>query len=1046
MTPHNMHQISVEEFPAGIELLHSLQGHKGTIYSLAWSPGGKILATGGTDNSIRLWDHEQGELFRKLKHKSLFSTVTWSPDGEFLVSGLWNHTIHIWDVRTGSLHCLLKHNRVVSSLAWAPDGRMFATGTGDRLVYLWNAQRGELLQTLEGHDDGITSLDWSPNGLMLASGSDDQTIRVWDMQHRELLHFLEDKHGGVISLQWSPDGRSLVSGSFDETVELWEPQSGTLLHAIDGAYGTPDTIAWSSDGHMLAIGKWDQTIHVFDVKEQQDVQILSDCPCWIRCLRFSSNGRLLAAKTEGAVFLWRCDTWELAAMLYEPGSLIFGGLTFHPTRSVLATCEGKENSIRIWQLDYERLFQTDIDQDQQIAPKDEKSEEQSRQEDQNSFSPSLVGGVRGGGSELNIESGQQPREPESEESSSQTKENVPSGFHLLQTLQDFKGTVCCETAWSPDGKRLAEASADHTIHLWDPYKGELLSTLKGHDDSVYEVAWSPDGQVLASGSTDRTVCIWDGHSGELLQALEGHTSDVGSLAWSPDGTMLASGSRDQTIRMWDSQNGEIMRVLEGHRGPIYDLDWSPDGDHLASASFDKTIRIWDVRQGTCSRKLEGHGGAVTSVAWSPDGQTIAAGFLDNTIHLWDAASGRQEGILESHTDIILCIRFSPDGQLLVSKSYDGTVRLWRCDTWNVVAVLPERANILIFGGLAFHPQEHMLVSLGEEEGILRVWRLDYNVLLSVEARSDVRYYRNAKVVLMGDTGVGKSGLALVLSGRPFQPTESTHGRRVWLFGSEEKELPHNQRETRETLIWDLAGQPGYRLVHQLHLSEVVVALSIFDARSERECLEGVQYWDRALQQAYRLHGDTTWPLKKFLVVARSDRGGVPITPKRIDALIERLGFDGFFETSAREGWHIQELITAIQESIDWNALPKVSSNELFQTIKQFLVHEKQAGRMLSNAEELYYLFYRTHPNLTDVPDLRAKFDTCIGRVESRGLIRRLSFGNYVLLQPELLDSYASGMINTAKGEIDGRGFIFEEDALHCRFKMPADERVADTHQ
>jgi hypothetical protein len=256
-------------------------------------------------------------------------------------------------------------------------------------------------------------------------------------------------------------------------------------------------------------------------------------------------------------------------------------------------------------------------------------------------------------------------------------------------------------------------------------------------------------------------------------------------------------------------------------------------------------------------------------------------------------------------------------------------------------------------------------------------------------------------------------------------------------------LPGGRHETRETLLWDLAGQPGYRLVHQLHLNEVTLALVVFDARSETEPFAGVQHWDRALRQAQRIQGDAGIALSKYLVAARADRGGVPVSRERVEATVRKLGFDGFFETGAKEGWAIAELISAIGKSINWETLPRVSSNELFQTIKQILIDEKEAGRLLSIADDLYRLFCETHPNLLGDTELRAKFDTCIGRVENRGLIRCLSFGGYVLLQPELLDAYASAMVNVARSEPDGLGFIPEEDALVGRFRMPTDERVAD---
>jgi hypothetical protein len=330
--------------------------------------------------------------------------------------------------------------------------------------------------------------------------------------------------------------------------------------------------------------------------------------------------------------------------------------------------------------------------------------------------------------------------------------------------------------------------------------------------------------------------------------------------------------------------------------------------------------------------------------------------------------------------------------------------------------------------------------------VICIWDLDYNILLGIELETPTVYYTNAKVVLVGDTGVGKTGLVLVLAGQPFVPTESTHGRHVWTFESREVELGGGRRETRETFLWDLAGQPGYRLIHQLHLNEVAVALVVLDARSETDPFAGVRHWDRALRQALRVQGDSALPMRKFLVAARADRGGVAVSHIRIESLVRDLGYDGYLETSAKEGWNIAELAEAIREAIEWEALPKVSSTELFQQIRAFLVEEKKAGRLLSTADDLYRAFLKTEDAPADAPDLRAQFETCIGRVESWGLIRRLSFGDLVLLQPELLDAYASAMVNAARDEPDGLGCIFEEDALTGRFRMPQDERIQNKEQ
>ncbi len=628
------------------------------------------------------------------------------------------------------------------------------------------------------------------------------------------------------------------------------------------------------------------------------------------------------------------------------------------------------------------------------------------------------------------------------------KVQAPAGLRLLRTLRGHEGRLQ-DIVWSPDGKMFASASAasaDKSIRLWEAQSGKLLRTIRGHTASINSVAWSPDGQTLASASDDNTICLWEVSSTKLLRTLGGRrVRNVYSVAWSPDGQTLASASFDNSVRLWEAQSGKRLINLKGHRSMGLSVAWSPDGKTLASTSYDHTIRLWEAQSGSLVRTLEGHKSGIYSAAWSPDGQTLASASADNTIRLWEPDTGSLLTILEGHTDAALCIRFSPDGRLLASKGSDVCLRLWRCDSWEQIAVFNENAMGNL-GGVAFHPHERMLATYGEGDRVVRIWEMDYDILFSAAAPVDTRHYRNAKVVLMGDSGVGKTGLGLVLIGQEWEPTESTHGRHVWSFESCETELPGGLRELRETLLWDLAGQPGYRLIHQLHLNEVAVALVVFDARSDVEPFSGVRHWVRALRQAQKLQAGAAVPLKKYLVAARADRGGISVSRERIEMTVRELGFDGYFETSAKEGWQIQELIKAVHEGIGWDGLPSVSSNQLFQTIKEFLIAEKEAGRLLSTADDLYRSFQQTHTDLTDDAELRAKFDTCVGRVENRGLIRRLSFGGYILLQPELLDAYASAMVNAAKSEPDGLGCIAEEDAMLGRFKMPGDERAANKDQ
>ncbi len=555
--------------------------------------------------------------------------------------------------------------------------------------------------------------------------------------------------------------------------------------------------------------------------------------------------------------------------------------------------------------------------------------------------------------------------------------------------------------------------------------------------------------MLATGSNDRTVRFWDVDAGvsHLFCTLN---AEVKGVAWSPDGNELAITEAAGGIGIWDVRSGVLLKHVWAHGGTAYSPSWSADGRMLA-ACIDRTVVIHAASDLRLIRRLSGHSDVVWDIALSPGSSLIASASDDETIRIWDLSRGTEIAVLEGHTGLLRAIQFSPAGEFLASASKPRQARepsevlLWRCRDWEPVAFLPLQAPDGI-GGLAFHPAEPVLTVKELKKRQIDFYSVDYALLGDVSAGPGSRRYTNAKVVLLGDTGVGKSGLGLVLSGQPYEPTDSTHGRNVWTVDAEEVEVPGGGTQTRELLLWDLAGQPGYRLIHQLHLNEIVVALIVFDSRSETDPFSGVKYWARALAQARRLEGSAAVPMKAYLVAARADRGGVGVSAERVRAMINDLGLDGFFETSAKEGWQVAELAAAIRDGIDWDALPVITSSILFDSIKQFLLEEKRYGRLLCTVDDLFHGFQRAHPDIADHDPLRSGFETCVGRVESRGLIRRLHFGDLVLLQPELLDAYASGMVQAARAEPDGLGFIAEEEALAGRFGLAESERVSDRAQ
>jgi len=630
---------------------------------------------------------------------------------------------------------------------------------------------------------------------------------------------------------------------------------------------------------------------------------------------------------------------------------------------------------------------------------------------------------------------------------------VPPGVGLRRALEWNHRAIKC-VAFDPGLQKLAGGGLDGTITLWDTVEGKLLRTFEWRRtqfewqrSEVASVAFDPAGCRLASGSANGTVNLWDSASGELLYAFPRQSGSVASIAFHPTEPMLASGANDGTVNLWNTADGKLLRTFRGPRGEVVSVTFDPAGNLLARASADGTLILWDILDGAVPRLFERHFFPVSSVGFEPNGRMLAIGSLDNTVKLWDVPNSKLRRILEGHRGSVVALSFHQRRPLFATMGWDDTIRIWSSETWDVVAVIQRHARYR-FRGLSFHPSLPRLAAAGAR---LSLYDLDLDVLLGEQrqrsATTQTVHYVNAKVVLVGDTGVGKTGLSLVLSGQPFAPTDSTAGRQVWALGTAEDEVPGERKRTRETLLWDLAGQPGYRVIHQLHLSEVAVALVVFDARSETDPLSGVVHWDRALRAAHQRQGGEAVPLSKFLVSARADRGGVPVSKERLDELIKGLDFAGYYATSAKEGWQIAELRAAIERAIPWDELPTVTSSQLFATIKSYLLEVKSTGQLLAPAGPLFDEFVRRHPEASaEDDDLRADFDVCIGRLENRDLIRRLSFGDYVLLQPELLDAYASAMVIAGKNEPDGFGSIDEEAALTGQFHVPEDEKIGDPKQ
>ena len=492
-------------------------------------------------------------------------------------------------------------------------------------------------------------------------------------------------------------------------------------------------------------------------------------------------------------------------------------------------------------------------------------------------------------------------------------------------------------ALSPDGRILASLSYDNTVRLWAVESGRLLHTLP-HQESVACVAWSPYGRRLASGggANNRKVTLWEVASGRRIRVLGGCDDRVTSVAWSPDGKWLASGEdRDEKVTLWETATGKLIRVLSGYPGSVYGIVWSPDGKRICFASSRDDLQLWDVERGEILRTLKGHTGTVTCIAWSPNNQHIASGSGDRTVRLWDVESGQCQMVLEGHTEWVISAAFLDAGRLLVTLSWGGRLILWRTDDGSEVMRVDRIGNTDPLSNFAVHPTLPILAAPGSSRGEINLWSIDFDLLRGTESTQSTVYV-NAKAVLLGDSGVGKSGLGIRMADREFRETSSTHGAQFWHFPA--GRLPGLPEHIQaELTLWDLAGQPEYRLTHQLFLDDVDVALLLFDCSDAGDPFRGVPYWAKVLRKHAPAH------TRRFLVSSRADVSPVTVDRREINHALAEYGLDAHYKTSAATGEGVAELFGDLMAAIPWAELPRTSTPRLFQVVREFLLERKQVS-------------------------------------------------------------------------------------------------------
>ncbi|HZT80137.1 MAG TPA: WD40 repeat domain-containing protein, partial [Gemmataceae bacterium] len=286
-------------------------GNKGGVAGVDISPDGKLVASAGGDQTLRVWDVATAKEVRSMPASQGFTCcVRFSPDGKYVAAGGYGANaggVFVYEVATGKeLPRPAGHGTAgARRLAFAADSKLLVSGGFDGNVVIWDVATGKQVRRCAGNHGCVYALHLSPDGKMIVAGASDGALHLFDFATGKEVRKIQDQpQGAVYAAAFSPDGRTVASGD-SSTARLWEVATGREIWRVSGIKAEFSSMAFSPDGRILYGGSYDSTVHVYEVATGREVRKLRGHREWVWNLNLTPDGRLLASGSkDGRALVW----------------------------------------------------------------------------------------------------------------------------------------------------------------------------------------------------------------------------------------------------------------------------------------------------------------------------------------------------------------------------------------------------------------------------------------------------------------------------------------------------------------------------------------------------------------------------------------------------------------------------------------------------------------------------------------------------------------------------------------------------------------------